>query len=187
MRFARRARKGPDCEGYCAGDVAGLLLRVGLASLALQLRPTALLLQARPLLSFGHLHGDPGFLGTGPLLERRAQPGERYLPVSVLASRFARGDGNAGRQVSQAHARLGLVLMLPSGTAGAERLDPALREEQVVVGGWVEAVRLAGTVRLVWIVAHGRTIAARTPRSEAGWYSGEPNPAFRRPANPYRD
>ena len=105
----------------------------------------------------------------------------------MLAARFARGDGDACRQVSQANARLGCVLMLPSGTAGAERLDPALREERVVVGGWVETVRLVGTVRLVWIVAHGRTIAARTPRSEAGWYSGEPNPAFRRPANPYRD
>jgi hypothetical protein len=52
----------------------------------------------------------------------------------MLAARVTRCDRDPRRQVSQADGGLGLVLMLPTRAAGAERLDPALRNEGVVVG-----------------------------------------------------
>jgi AI-2 transport protein TqsA len=58
----------------------------------------------------------------------------------MLAALVARHDPNAGGEVHQAHRTLGDVLMLSAGAPGAERFDPALGEQLLVVSRDVEAV-----------------------------------------------
>jgi hypothetical protein len=67
--------------------------------------------------------------------ERIPQTDQGDLAIPMLTSGLTGDDGDAGRQVREADAGLGLVLVLATGPAGPEGLDPALDEETVVVFG----------------------------------------------------
>ena len=120
--------------GLLPGDASrASIVRLRLLPRLLDCGPPPFLLEPLPLLPSRRLRRDPWLFLPGGFLERGPQSDERDPPIPVLATRIARGNGNPRRQVRQADARLGLVLMLAARSARAERLDTALGEEHDVV------------------------------------------------------
>jgi hypothetical protein len=115
----------------------GVFSCLGVGRLPETLRPSPMLLLLQPLLLLGVRNSgrDARLLLSCERIELLAKSRERQRTVAVLASLVSSGRADPGRQVDEANAALGHVLVLPTRATRAEGFDPALREEGGIVFG----------------------------------------------------
>src|SRR5438876_4477323 len=112
---------GPaGCGRVPAGPApAATLLPGGAAAVALAHRSAALLGEPSLPGCGRRLGRDPGYRLPRAAQQRLADPLERSGPDARLRPDLGRHPHDPGRQVTDPHARLGLVLLLPAGSRGA--------------------------------------------------------------------
>src|SRR5437879_1428952 len=77
---------------------------------------------------------DPRFALRGPALQLLPYPLERERAVAALGARLGRDPRDPGRAMADAHAGLGLVLLLPARARRLERHDVALVQQALEMG-----------------------------------------------------